>query len=331
MKTRTVYVVCVAALLVALACSSFYVVGEADHAIVVRFGRPVRTISTAGLGPKWPFPVDRVVRFDRRLMLLDLPAADEAPREFLTLDKKNVEVASYACWRITDPLRFYEAVGDARGGEIYLADIIIAELGTALGGQDLGAIVSTDRDDAHFDAIQSSIREKCAQAVSAKAGIELVDFRIKRVTFPEQNRNSVFERMRAERKQIATLYRSEGEQEAAKIRAEADLRRDTILAEAKRQALETQGKADADAASIYNQAYAQDPEFYEFLRTLESYEKTLTSRATIILPRSMAYLNTLLNPPRVERETAPPSESTEPLAAGVSNPAEKKPAESDDH
>ena len=140
----------------------------------------------------------------------------------------------------------------------------------------------------------------------------MVDFRIKRINFPEQNRNSVFQRMRAERKRIATRYRSEGEEQATKIRAAADQQRTEILADAYRQAQEIQGRADAEATRIYADAYGQDPEFYEFLRTLESYAKSLTQRTTLVLPADAPYLNLLF-----KARTAPPAGSASAAEGGA--------------
>ncbi|UCH84216.1 MAG: protease modulator HflC [Candidatus Latescibacterota bacterium] len=274
--------------------SSIFAVDETEHAVVLRFGEPVRSITNAGLKVKWPFPIDRVVRFDRRLMVFDVPSADEPALEFLTLDKKNIEVSSYACWRIEDPRRFLETVGDRDGVEAYLRDFVLSEQGKVLGRRNLSALISVKPDDIEIESITTAIRDTCNQAALRECGVTVVDFRIKRVNYPEQNRNSVFERMQAERKQIATRYRSEGEREAIKIRAEADRERMEILAQAKRQALATEGDAEAKAARIYNDAYGKNPSFYEFLRTLESYESSLNEGTTILLPSNMRYLRTFL-------------------------------------
>ncbi len=270
-----------------------FTVHETQYAIVTRFGDPVRVIEEPGFRVKWPAPIESVVYLDRRLLVLDAPGPGEPIREYLTEDKKNVEVSTYTAWRIADPLYFLQAVGTRAEAEANLSVIVASALGRFLGNYELSALLSVKSGEMQLDSIMRKIEEACAGMAAAQYGIEIVDFRIKRVNFPEQNRNSVFERMRAERKRIATRYRSEGEEEAMKIRAQADKERAETLATAYRQAREIQGRAEAEATRIYAQAYGQDPEFYEFLRTLESYETSLTKGATIVLPADSPYLKLL--------------------------------------
>ena len=293
---KAIVTVLVVLVLLVLAGTTPFSVDETESAVLLRFGNPVRTITTPGLQWKLPWPIDRAVKFDRRLLVFDLPRADEPPRELLTLDKKNIEVATYTCWRISDPLRFLETMRDRAGAEAYLGDVVVSELGELLGRHDLQALISVEPEDLRLAEIADEVRATCGAAAAQECGVEIVDFRIKRINLPEQNRESVFARMRAERKQIATRYRSEGAREASAIRAEAVQQRMEILADATRQSLEIQGRAEAEAARIYNEAYGQDPEFYEFQRTLQSYEKTLTDKTTLFLPEDMEYLKALSDP-----------------------------------
>lgn len=304
--------------------SAFFAVSVAEYAIVLRFGSPVRVVTAPGPGVKLPFPIDRVARIDRRLLVLDLPASDEPARELLTRDKKNIEVQSYACWRVQDPLRFLQTVGGRDGAESYLRDIVVSELGKQLGRHDLSALISVTPSDLQLAEISGAVRAVCGVAAVRECGVEVVDFRVKRINLPEQNRESVFERMRAERKQIATRYRSEGEQQASAIRADADRERMEILSEARRQALEIQGQAEAEAARVYNQAYGKNHEFYEFLRTLASYEKTMTDRTTILLPPGMEYLK-LFTDPKLGWKAAGDGSTRDPAPTG-GDPAKAGPA-----
>ena len=273
--------------------SVFFTVHETQYAIVTRFGDPVQVITEPGLRVKYPWPIELAVYFDSRLLILDKPGPNEPAKELLTLDKKNIEVSSYTCWRIEDPRHFLETCGSREGAEAALGDIVYAELGTVLGQHDLSALLSTDPDELKIEQITEQIRATCAAQASREYGVQVVDFRIKRIVFPEQNRSAVFERMRAERKRIATRYRSEGAEEATKIRADADKQRTVIQATADRQAREIEGRAEAEATRIYAEAFGQDQAFYEFLRTLESYKTSLTNKATIFLDFDSPYLELL--------------------------------------
>lgn len=288
-----------------------FTVDETQYAIVTRFGDPVRVIEEPGFRVKWPAPIESVVYFDRRLLVLGIPGPDDPVREFLTEDKKNVEVSSYTCWRISDPLHYFKALGNRERAETMLGVIVASELGKVLGNYELSALLSTKVEELKLEPVMDEIREACVKMADREYGIKIVDFRIKRINFPKQNRNSVFERMRAERKRIATLYRSEGEEEATKIRARASKLCTETIAKASREAREIEGRAEAEATSIYAEAYGQDPEFYEFLRTLESYETSLTKDTTLVLPADSPYLKLLI----MQGAALPDGESQQPVTA----------------
>lgn len=290
------------ALVVGLACTCFFVVDQTQFVIVKRFGDPVHTRVEPGLGVKWPWPVDTLVRFDNRLMMLENPAADEPAKEYLTEDEqagigKNVMITTYTCWRIKpDPqsvLTFLETMGDRASAEARLGDVVVSELGATLGRNDFSVLISTDPERRGWTEFMDGIRDRCAARVDDEYGIEIVDVRLQRLNFPDQNRRNVFDRMRAERETIASRYRSEGEEQATKIRAQANRQRDEILAQANMEAEQTRGRADAEAARIYAQAYTQDPKFYEFLRTLETYEKTFDNKTVTILSADSEFLRLL--------------------------------------
>ena len=266
--------------------SAFVVVAETEMVILTRFGRPTRVLREAGLYPKWPF--ESALRFDRRVSIYD-----PRPSEFLTRDKKNLVVDSAVCWRIDDPLLFLETVGDQVGAELRLHDIVWAALAAALGQVALEDLVAVDPDRVQVAAVVGGVREKAAAAAAERLGIEVVDVQLKRVNFPEQNRQSVFARMRAERDRIAKEYRAQGREMAIGIQAEADKQREVILAEAYEKAETLRGQGDAEAARIYGEAYARDPRFYRFVRTLESYRKILDQDTTLILSSDSELLRLL--------------------------------------
>jgi modulator of FtsH protease HflC len=265
-----------AIVLVVLAWASVFTVSETDTAIVTMFGRPTRTITSAGLQFKWP--VESVLRFDRRLMVYD-PGSSE----FLTKDKKNLVLGSAVCWHIVDAGRFLQTLGDVSGAEMRLHDLVWAALAAALGRLELSELLSVEPGKARIQALADQVRTSATAETEKRFGVALVDVQLKRVNFPEQNKDAVFARMRAERERIAKEYRAQGEEIAIKVRAEADRQREQLLAEAYRDSEKLKGEGDAEAARIYGQAFGKNPQFYKFLRTLESYKKILNEKTSIIL------------------------------------------------
>jgi membrane protease subunit HflC len=278
MVKRRYYMVALLVVVVLIAGTAAFVVDETQTAIVTQFGSPVRVIADAGLHWKIPQPVQAVRFFDKRLLVYD-----PKPTEFLTNDKKNVVVDAFVTWRIADPRKFLETVNDRAGAEVRMADIVASELGAALGQYPLQALITTVEGEMRVGEIMSGVTQGVRSSASVGFGIEVTDVRMKRLAFPEQNKQSVFDRMRAERERIAKRYRSEGEEEAIKIRAEADKERQEILAEAYREAEKIRGEGDAEATKIYASAFNTDPEFYRFLRTLESYKRFMDDKTTIVL------------------------------------------------
>lgn len=267
-----------AIVVIGLIVMSFFTVDVTEMAVVTQFGNPVAVVTEPGLQTKIPF-VQRVRRFDARLQVLEPQQA-----EFLTMDKKNVVVNYFAVWRIADPLQYFRAMPSEAAARSQLTDVISSEVGASLASTAFDELVSTDQEKRRLREMVGAIRETVAEAVQEKFGVEVVDLDIRRLSFPDQNRRSVFERMRAERERIARGYRSEGEEEARKIRAEADREESRILAEAYERAEILRGEGEAQATRIFGDAIAQDPEFYEFTRTLEAYRTFLDDQTTLILP-----------------------------------------------
>ncbi len=288
MEKRWFYIAAAVVIALILARTSVFVVDETRTAIVTQFGRPTSVIADPGLHWKAPQPVQAVRFFDKRLLVYD-----PKPVEFLTNDKKNIVADAFVAWRIEDPRRFLETVNDRAGAEVRMADIVSSELGAALGRYQLHALVSVVPEEMRIAAIMDSVTAACNATATSNFGIDIADVRMKRLAFPEQNKQSVFDRMRAERGRIAMRYRSEGEEEAIGIRAEADRQKQEILAEAYRQAEVIKGDGDAQAARIYAEAFGADPEFYKFVRKLESYGKFLDDKTTVILSSDSELLDLL--------------------------------------
>jgi membrane protease subunit HflC len=277
----------VAVLLLGLAWLTLFSVRETEFALITQFGRPVRTITTAGLNGKWFF--QSVTYFDRRLRVYD-----PRPSEFLTRDKKNLVIESYVAWRIRDPKHFVETVGDPVSAEMRLHDVVWSGLSAVLGTHDLESIVAPNADGTQSEAFLDQLTASTGSSALAQYGIEIVDVRIKRLNLPEQNKQSVYARMRAERERIARQYRAEGEEQALRIRADADRQRDEILAAAYKDAEKTRGEGDATATRTYSEAYSRNPKFYKLVRTLESYKKILDDKTTAILSSDSELLKVLM-------------------------------------
>ena len=290
-------VVAVAILIALGLLFSVYALNETEQAILTQFGKPVGgPVTTPGLHVKVPF-VQVVHRFDKRWLEYDGDA-----NQITTKDKKYIWVETYARWRIADPLRFYQAVGDERGGQTRLDDIIDGQTRNAVASYDLIELVrSSNRayqvteELSGIGAAEASVpietgREKIAAEILRKAaeitpqlGIELVDVRFKRINYVETVQQKVFERMISERKRIAERSRSEGQGRAAEIRGQ--MQRDVLAASSVgyKTAQELKGAADAKATLIYARAYGKDPDFYQFSRSLEAISAGLDEKAWLIL------------------------------------------------
>ena len=258
------------ALLVAL--NSVFTVDQRQRVLLKEFGEIVGTDYTPGLHFKLPF-VQSVQAFDGRMLTLD-----NQTENFLTLEKKNVKVDFFVKWRIADTAAYYRATG---GDETVAMDRLAASVNRGL------------RDEFASRTIQqalASAREEVRKALDPTTreirdslGIDVIDVRVKRIDFPDDVRDKVYERMRAERTRVATELRAQGAEEAEKIRAEADQKAQVIVADARGEAERTRGEGDAKAAAIYAKAYGQDPEFYRFYRSLQAYRESMGGKQDILV------------------------------------------------
>jgi len=280
MKKQAPIIIVVLAALILLNASVF-TVDETKQCVMMQFQKIIREIKDPGIHFKIPF-IQSVEYFEDRLL-----EYDSAPREIISSDKKTLVVDNYARWKIIDLTKFYETVRNENGAQARLDDILFSDLRNELGKYTLNEIVSDKREEI-MQAVTKLSNDKCQQY-----GISVIDVRIKRADLPEQNERPVYERMRAERKRQANLYRSEGEEEALKIRAETDKERTILLSEAYKSAQIVRGEGDAVGLKIYANAYNQDPDFFQFMRTLEAYEKTLNEKTTLVLPPDSDFLKYL--------------------------------------
>ncbi len=262
--------------------TTVFIVDERQQVVVLQLGKPVRTITEPGLHFKLPVPFQNAVTFDDRLLEYDV-----APEEILSKDKKTLIVDNYVRWLIKDPLLFLQTVQAIPNAVTRLDDIVYSELRQELGKHNMSEIITETREEI------MEIVTNASDKATDQYGIEVVDVRIKRVDLPRENEESIYARMDAERKRQANKFRSEGEEEAQKIRASTEKDKTIILANAYKEAEEIRGEGEAKALEIYANAFNKDPEFYEFMRTLEAYKKIIDGKTTLVLPADSKLFKTL--------------------------------------
>ncbi|NOR41252.1 MAG: protease modulator HflC [Gammaproteobacteria bacterium] len=253
--------------------SMLFVVDERQLAIKFRLGEIVDSDYSPGLHVKAPWPIMNVRKFDKRILTLDT-----RPERFLTGEKKNVSVDFFVKWRIKEPALYYTSfVGDERQAGLRLLQIIKNGLQLEFDKRTIKQVVSDDRSE-----MMTSLTSK-SNAEVTQFGIEIIDVRIKQIELPEDVRNSVFQRMRAERERIAKEHRAQGREAAKGIQAVAERQRTVLLAEANRDAEITRGEGDARSTDIYAQAYGKNEEFYEFYRSMNAYRNALANQQDILV------------------------------------------------
>ncbi|MEM7582654.1 MAG: protease modulator HflC [Acidobacteriota bacterium] len=280
--------------------SAAYVVPEGEQVVITRFGEPIgEPITEPGLKFRVPF-VDTVRRFEKRFLEWDGKVT-----EIPTKEKRNILVDTYARWRITDPLVFLKRFQVESRAQARLSGILNGETRDAVARHDLAELIrTTDREEVRDESLlgdeagsglepiqigREAIRQEILRNAQQRVkdfGIEILDVQFKRINYVEEVRTSVYERMIAERRRIADRFRSEGEGEASRIRGDKERELKRIQSEAYREAREIIGEADAEAAEIYAQAYNQSADsrsFYEFLKTMESYDATFDQDTWVVL------------------------------------------------
>jgi membrane protease subunit HflC len=306
-STRNIIAIVVPFALLIVLLNAFYVVSETKQVIITQFGQPIGdAVIKPGLHLKVPF-IQKANYFEKRWLEWD-GDANQIP----TKDKKFIWVDTYARWRISDPLIFFQRLRDERGAQSRIDDIIDGQTRNVIANFDLIEIVRSSNREfelteelaildiaAAIPEIETG-REKIAQIILEKSseitpelGVELRDVKIKRINYVEEVQRKVFDRMISERKRIAAKYRSEGDGKSAEIRGEKERELKKIQSEAYRKAQEIKGKADAEATKIYANAYNRDPEFYQFMKTLETYVSTMDKETWLLLSTDAEFLKYL--------------------------------------
>lgn len=275
------------AVLAVLAGGSLFTVSQTEQVLLVQFGQIVRPIEEPGLHAKLPL-IQNVISFDRRLLNVELPG-----EEVILGDQRRLIVDTLTVYRISDPLRFYQALGpvpDAIRGR--LNSIVTGSLRRVLGNNKLLDVLSADR-----ERIMATIRGQVNTEMQS-FGVTVVDVRIRRADLPEENTQAILSRMQSERQRIAAQARAEGAEASARIRADAERDRTVLLADARATADNLRGEGEADATRIYAQSFGQDPAFFAIWRTLQGYRDIFDGGAArLVLTPDNDYLRLLQAPP----------------------------------
>lgn len=270
-KFSFIFLLVVLIALVVIAWSSIFTVHQTKQAIVLQFGDPREVVSQPGLHFKLPF-VQNVVRLDKRIL-----AYNGGQEEIIASDQKRLVVDTYTRFKIVDPLEFYKSVGSEQVARSRLGAIVNANLRQVLGGVPLQSVLTEER---------TSLMQEITNLVNqgaAPLGLKVVDVRIKRADLPTENSEAIFRRMQAERDREAREFRAQGEEQATRIKANADREKAVLLAEANRDAQILRGEGDAKRNAIFAKAFGQDPEFFNFYRSMLAYKQALIDNETSLI------------------------------------------------
>ena len=263
-----------------------FIVPQNEQCVITQFGKLIRIERDPGLNVKMPFIQDAIF-YDTRLL-----SHDVEPTEIVTKDKRTLVIDNFAKWRITDPGQFYQRAKTESVAKGRLRDIIYSELRVDFGSHDLAEIVSSKRGE-----LMKQVTERAnAKAMELNMGVQIVDVRIKRADLPTENQQAVYRRMSEERKRIAMQFRSEGKEAAQRVRGQTDMEKAQIIAEALRKEQEKKGEADAVSIKITAGAYGKDPDFFEFVRSLDAYRKAFAQRGTAVLSQDSPFLKRMGKP-----------------------------------
>ncbi len=268
-----------------------FTVSEREYVVLTRFGKPMRTIKMAGFNWKRPFLFETANRVDRRIQVFT-----SQPIQLLLGDKNPIVMTCYVCWKVRDPLLFFQSLANPEIATQKLGDMINSQLGNALGDFKLCNIINTNSTEINLLTLEESILKKVNTRTQGKYGIEVVQVGIRRIAYPSIVADAVYNRMRSEREKEAMKFRAEGREEATKIRAKADREATGILAEAYKQSEILKGEGDQKALKLYSEAYGKDKEFYEFTKSMEVYKEILSKNSTLVLSTDSVIFKYFNNP-----------------------------------
>jgi membrane protease subunit HflC len=254
-----------------IAYSMIFTVHQTKQALVLQFGEVKRTVVEPGLHFKTPF-IQNVIYLDKRILAFDTP-----PEEVIASDQKRIVVDAFSRFKITDPLRFYQSVGNVAVARARLSTLINSSIRQVLGAEEFLTVLSGER-----VTLMRAIRD-AVNAQASQLGITIVDVRIKRADLPPENSQAIYRRMQTEREREAKEARAMGAEEGLRIRARADRDRTVLVADARKVADILRGEGDGARARIFNEAASRDPKFYAFYRSLQAYRVALSGDDTTMV------------------------------------------------
>ena len=265
--------------LLVIAYDCFYIIDETQQGVLTHFGKIAPPARQPGLHLKWPRPISRIYKVDRRVH-----AMTGLVQELITEDQKSVHVDGYLLWRVRDPILYVEAIRTGQNAVQRLKNLYMSSSGIVISNEARDAFISLGLEHENLTEASNRIQELIAPVAKKDYGIDVLRTGIVEYTLPVSNRPSVIQRMISERARIAARYRSEGEEMAIRIEARAINEHEKLMANAHAEATAILGKAEAEAMALLGKAYREDPEFYKFLRALDSYDRIIDRNTTLMLP-----------------------------------------------
>ena len=278
-KSRKIAASIAAIVLLVIAYDCFYIIDETQQGVLTHFGKIAPPTRQPGLHVKWPRPISRIYKVDRRIH-----AMTGLTQELITEDQKSVHVDGYLLWRVRDPILYVEAIRTGQNAVQRLTDLYMSSSGIVISNEARDAFIGLGLEHENLDEASNRIHALIAPVAKKDYGIDVIRTGIVEYTLPVSNRSSVIQRMISERARIAARYRSEGEETAIRIEARAINEHEKLMADAHAEATAILGKAEAEAMALLGKAYKQDPEFYKFLRALDSYDRIIDRNTTLMLP-----------------------------------------------
>ena len=262
-----------------VAYDCIYTINETEQGVLTHFGKISPPVRQPGFHLKWPRPISKIYKIDRRINTMT-----GNPQELITEDQKSILVDGYLLWRVVDPILFVEAIRTGDNAIYRLLDLYLSSAGVIISNKARDAFIGLGLEHEDLDEASRELLARIAPVARDNYGIEVIKAGIVEYTLPTENRPSVIQRMKAERARIAARYRSEGEEAAMRIEALAVNEHEKILAAAHAEATTILGQAEAEAMALLAKAYQEDPEFYEFVRALDSYDLIIDQNTTLMLP-----------------------------------------------